>query len=848
MEKIIKIPELSLVVLVGASGSGKSSFARKHFKETEILSSDYCRGLVSDDETNQACTKDAFDVLNYIAATRLRLGKLTVIDATSVKPEDRQRLVKLARDHYVLPVAIVLDVPWQLCHERNSQRSDRQFGPHVVMNHSKALRKGLGSLRKSEGFTNVHILRTMDEIEAVKIERQILWNNKKHEQGPFDILGDVHGCFEETQTLLKKLGYEITKTEDRYAVRHPQGRKLIFVGDLVDRGPKTPEVIRFVKQAIEDGQAFSVLGNHDDKLKRALMGRKVKIAHGLQESLDQLDQSGEAFKEEAKDFLGTLISHYVFDHGKLAVAHAGLKEKYIGRGAPRIKQFCMYGETTGESDEFGLPVRYPWAEDYRGETMIVYGHTPVSEAEWVNNTINIDTGCVFGGKLTALRYPEKELVSVPAQKAYADSIKPLETPKTQRSAYDLLDIADVIGKRIINTHLRKNITIREENAAAALEVMSRFAIDPRWLIYVPPTMSPTETTEKEGFLEHPEEAFHYFRQEGVKTVICEEKHMGSRVLIIVCKGAEAAKKRFHVTDGRSGVCYTRTGRPFFTDALLEQGFIARLQQAIEKAALWEKLESDWLLLDCELMPWSAKAQSLLQQQYAPVATAAEISLAAASTLLAQAAKQVPETAALQEDFKHRQDLAQRYRKAYQHYCWPVEALDDYALAPFHILAHENSLNMEKSHLWHMEIIDQLCEQDTAFLRKTTSKIVTLADEAACAEAVHWWAHSTAEGGEGMVVKPLDFTVFGKKGLVQPGVKCRSLEYLRIIYGPDYTRAKNLDRLRKRGLGKKRSLAVREYALGYEALKHFVARAPLHKIHECVFAILALESEAVDPRL
>ncbi len=848
MEKTIKIPELSLVVLVGASGSGKSSFARKHFKDTEILSSDYCRGLVSDDENDQACTKEAFDVLNYIASTRLRLGKLTVIDATSVKPEDRKRLVKLARDNYVLPVAIVLDMPWQLCHDRNKERSDRQFGKHVIMNHTSALRRGLRSLRKSEGFTNIHILKGVEEVDAVKIERQVLWNNKKHEHGPFDIIGDIHGCFDETKDLLKKLGYKVSKTNDRYSVKHPEDRKIIFVGDLVDRGPKTPEVIRLVKHAVEDGQAFCVLGNHDDKLKRALMGNKVKIAHGLQESLDQLEQEGEAFREEAKNFLGRLISHYVFDGGGLTVAHAGIKEEFIGRGAPSIKQFCMYGETTGEIDEFGLPVRYPWAEDYRGNTLVVYGHTPIPDPEWINNTINIDTGCVFGCKLTALRYPEKELMSVPAKKAYADPIKPLETANTGRSAYDLLDVADVTGKRIVNTQLRKNITIREENSVAALEIMSRFAVDPRWLVYLPPTMSPTETTTKEGYLEHPDEAFKYFKSQGIESVICEEKHMGSRTIVVICKDEKAAAKHFHVTDGLVGVCYTRTGRSFFNDLKLERQFITRVRKAVNQADLWKTLDADWMILDCELMPWSAKAQSLLEQQYAPVAAAAETSLSEASTLLAKAAKRVSDVEALHDDFKERMKLAGQYRTAYQHYCWPVKSIKDYALAPFHILAHEKSLNMDRNHKWHIDLIGQLCDADSELFQKTQHKIVKLDDDAACKKASEWWEKLTAKGGEGMVVKPLEFTAHGKKGLVQPGVKCRGSEYLRIIYGPEYTREENLERLRNRGLGKKRSLALREYALGYEALKHYVDGSPLHKVHECVFGVLALESEPVDPRL
>lgn len=847
MTKIIKLPELSLVILVGASGSGKSSFARKHFKDTEVISSDYCRSLVSDDENDQSCTNLAFEVLRQIASARLKLGKLTVIDATNVKPEDRKQWVKLARDHYVLPIAIALDLPWQVCHERNQQRSNRQFGKHVVMNHVSALHRNLKTLRKSEGFTNTHILSSIEEIESVCIERQVLWNNKKTERGPFDIIGDVHGCFDELLALLGLLGYSVTETENQYQISHPEDRRLIFVGDLVDRGPKTPQVIRFVKDTTEQGQAFCVLGNHDDKLKRALQGANVKIAHGLQESLEQMALESEAFRTEACQFLGSLISHYVFDNGGLAVAHAGIKEEFIGRGAPSIKQFCMYGETTGEIDEFGLPVRYPWAEDYRGNMLVVYGHTPVPEAEWVNNTIDIDTGCVFGGKLTALRYPEKELVSVPAHRVYADPIKPL-AGNNQRAAYDMLDISDVAGKRIVHTTLRKSIIIREENAASALETMSRFAIDPRWLVYLPPTMAPTETSDKPGYLEHPEQAFNYFKNQGINQVICEEKHMGSRAIVIVCKDVASAERRFQVTDGLTGVCYTRTGRSFFNNQALEQQLINKVRSAIQTAGLWEALDTDWIILDCELMPWSAKAQALLEQQYAPVASAAENALSAVTHTLANTAMRVPDVQALSDDFNNRFGMVKKYRKAYQQYCWQVASLADYKLAPFHILAHENSLNMDKAHTWHIDLINTLCNVDTDFLQKTNYQIVNLDDEELCRQALNWWDQLLAAGGEGMVMKPIAFTAQGKKGLVQPGIKCRGPEYLRIIYGPEYLRTENLERLRKRGLGKKRNLALQEYALGYEALKRFVENNPLYKVHECVFSVLALESEPVDPRL
>ncbi len=325
---------------------------------------------------------------------------------------------------------------------------------------------------------------------------------------------------------------------------------------------------------VHDGTARCVPGNHENKLGRALSGRNVQITHGLAETLAQLDSCDDAFRAELVSFLDGLVSHAVLDDGKLVVAHAGLPEKLQGRASGRVRSFALYGETTGETDEFGLPIRYPWADDYRGKAMVVYGHTPVPEPEWVNNTICIDTGCVFGGSLTVLRYPERELRSVPAARAYYEPLRPLHAAGEQATRADdrpadLLDVSDVLGKRIIDTPLQRRITINEENATAALEVMSRFAIDPRWLIYLPPTMAPTATSRRPDLLEHPEDAFSAFLHDGIDQVICEEKHMGSRAVAIVCRDETVAPRRFRIESESGGVIYTRTGRPFFTDAAWE---------------------------------------------------------------------------------------------------------------------------------------------------------------------------------------------------------------------------------------------------------------------------------------
>ncbi len=855
----LTIPELAVVALVGPSGSGKSSFARKHFRPTEVLSSDFCRGLVSDEENSQAATNDAFEVLYFIASKRLATGKLVVIDATNVQAEARKPIIALARQFHCIPVAIVFDLSEKLCHERNRNRPDRDFGPHVIRQQSQQLRRSLRNLQR-EGFRRVHILHSPEEVDAAEIVREPLWNNLKHEHGPFDIIGDVHGCFDELVELLRQLGYSVEKQSNSagsldYSVKPPESRKVVFLGDLVDRGPKIPEVLRLVMSMTQAGTALCVPGNHDIKLMRKLRGKDVQITHGLADSLQQLDKESPEFHTQVSDFLDELVSHYVLDEGKLVVAHAGMKEEMQGRGSGKVRDFALYGETTGETDEFGLPVRYNWAAEYRGRAMVVYGHTPVPQPDWLNRTINIDTGCVFGGNLTALRYPEKELVTVVARETYAQPVKPLAavaetaTSLTSQQVHDdLLDIDDVIGKRIVTTRLHHNVTVREENALAALEVMSRFAANPKWLIYLPPTMSPTETTEKPGLLEHPAEAFAYFRREGVPRVVCEEKHMGSRAVVIVCRDEDAARRRFGVVGEDIGICYTRTGRRFFDDRKIEREFLEKVRGAVDAAGFWQQFETGWICLDAEMMPWSAKAQELLRQQYAAVGAAAKASLTETVASLEHLASKNGDALPLIEKYKRRLEATKLYIDSYRRYCWPVQSVSDLKLAPFHLLATEGQVHVQRDHVWHMEKLAEVCKASDGLLLATSYRQVDVTDAASVEEATQWWEELTGRGGEGMVVKPLDFVVRGRRGLMQPAVKCRGPEYLRIIYGPEYLLPENLERLRSRSVSTKRSLALREFALGIEALERFVRQEPLRRVHECVFGVLALESEPVDPRL
>jgi protein phosphatase len=444
------------------------------------------------------------------------------------------------------------------------------------------------------------------------------------------------------------------------------------------------------------------------------------------------------------------------------------------------------------------------------------------------------------------------MVSVTALATYYQSAKPLlpvvASTSVQQQCDDVLDLADVIGKRVISTRLHSAVPVAAENAAAALEAMTRFAVNPKWLVYLPPTMSPCETSSLPDFLEHPTQAFAYFRKHGVGKVLCEEKHMGSRAVIVLCRSEAVALSRFGIANEGIGCCYTRTGKRFFGDPAMETACLAELRDTCDRAGLWEKLASDWVCLDAEVMPWSMKAQELLRTQYAAVGSAAKAALGEARTVLAMAAKNRVEVAPWLTEIAERQTSVGKFTEAYARYCWDVLSIADVRVAPFHVLASEGAVHADKPHPWHMEVSHQLAAASTGLVRKTSFEMVDLSDAESEARATAWWLSLVAQGGEGMVVKPLDFITRGPKGLVQPAVKVRGPEYLRIIYGPEYSLPGNLPRLRSRHLSRKRGLALSEFALGLESLERFVRREPLRRVHECVFGVLALESEPVDPRL
>ncbi|CAM3609017.1 AAA family ATPase [Deinococcus frigens] len=391
----LSLPSPAVIALIGAPAAGKSTLAARHFQPPEVLSGDFSPEL----------------------GRRLARGELSVIDAPLTRPDERRRVLEAARAHDLPAVALVLDLPRQVLEDR-AARLGRD--PASVLPEFGELRRTLGGLQK-EGFRQIHVLRSVAEVDAVQIVRVPLPPDRRDLPGPFDVIGDVHGCLPELLELLETLGYIVNGAE----IRPPAGRTAVFLGDLTDRGPDSAGVLRVVMNMVTSGAALCVPGNHDEKLARALGGKAVRAMHGLEGTLAQLDAAGEDFKAGVRAFISTLPSHLVLDAGRVVVAHAGLPTRYQGRTSGRVRSFALYGDVDGTYDELGLPIRRDWAADYRGEAIVVYGHTPVAAPRWVNRTVDIDTGCAFGGALTALRYPELEFVSVSAHQQYVAPPRPL---------------------------------------------------------------------------------------------------------------------------------------------------------------------------------------------------------------------------------------------------------------------------------------------------------------------------------------------------------------------------------------------------------------------------------------
>lgn len=399
----LDLPDFALVAVFGPDAGETARFVTRHFDPRAVVAT-YPAGVTA------TPFGTAPEPVPGVSA-RLAVRALAVVHASSLSSEGRRALVSRAKHYHATPVALVFAAP----------ASGKRGGGATQPPGARKL--------QSEGFRHIHVLDTPDALRDPDIRLTPLAVDLRGANGPFDIIGDLHGCFEETCTLLGRLGYRLEETPSADGLirgHHPGGRQAIFVGDLTDRGPRSLDSLRLVMGLSAAGAARCVIGNHDHKLRRALEGRGARIGRALAATLAELETAPAELRDRIAVFLGDLPSHLWLDGGVLAVAHAGLLEDMIGRDTAEVRDVAMFGETTGKLNEFGLPERVDWGRAHRGATTIVYGHTPRRDVQWVNRTLCIDTGCAFGGTLTALRWPEREIVSVPALRTYAAPKKPLD--------------------------------------------------------------------------------------------------------------------------------------------------------------------------------------------------------------------------------------------------------------------------------------------------------------------------------------------------------------------------------------------------------------------------------------
>ncbi|QQE78709.1 AAA family ATPase [Alicyclobacillus sp. SO9] len=927
-----------IIILSGPSSTGKSYFAKSHFTPSQICSSDEFRLAISDEPFQaqaprstrendgdpnrarttsakrfQAMSQDAFWLLHQTVAIRAKHGQLTVIDATSLYLEDIESYVKIAQTQHIPVSVVVFNTPLETALKYDATR---QFprGEKKLKQQFRAMKQLLKRKRDMNqlGVRNIYVV-TDAAHTSLHIQPNRLYVNLA---SGLDVMGDGHGLLASRIALIKQAGY--VQGEDGL-YRHPDGRKLVYLNDETSRGSEPVDaknveygqypsiaMINMMKKHVESGLAYAVDSNHNYKIWRWLEGRKVSMKHGDEVFVKEMEAFEQEYgadktavvKKEWAQFLKSLPSHLVIEddgHVRAVVVHAGIHDDMMGKEDETVRDFCRFGPTDGLLEN-GKPNRLDWTQNHHNGVLVIWGHVPHPEAQVVGNTINIDQGGYCGHYLTMLRYPEMDIV----QEKVAQSFVPDEdNPILQyyQNRFDVPLIQKYNEGFEVATRWKK-LRAHPDYVKSAIETVSTHSARIEEMFYIPPTMSPPpKTSTLEDYLEHPQEAFDYFESLGVKRLIVEKKHMGSRAVLALFRTEQIGKR--YINRATLGTILTRTNAKFFNDED-EQRIVHKL--VADFAPYFAEMNTDVLLLDAEILPWNLKAAHLIENQYGLVADAAlytrEKHLQSLSEFKEKhQSDRAPNAGAGLDDsgrdgVQRQQDLqdgpqgvqgslgvpkgpqgpqgrqidveiaaaeqkldnARRFQRAFTYFCWNLDKPDAIQIAPFHILGFDSTSHFDKTHEWHMQQAQRLAALSDLVI-DTPYRVVEMSDEKAKADIIDWWAETTSEGHEGFVFKPLNFIATsahrdGNKAdeLIQPAIKVRGREYLRIIYGMDYLEPENLEKLKKRSTKKKMRNALNEFMLSIESVERFLKLDRVDRIHECVLAAMAYESEPMDPRL
>jgi len=880
----ISLKHNEIIILSGTSSSGKSMLASTYFHTSQVLSSDFFRSMVSDSHNAKSTpekadhdhdherfdhisfqeykqvSQDAFDLLKQTLKKRAKHNRLTVIDATSLYLEDIQAYTKIAKENHV-PISIIfLNIPYSQLIENDQKREQTRGTSRIKRQHQ--LLKRLMNQKKILDKAGIREIFEISSLENIQFDIQSPHNVVSIEKG-LDVLGDGHGLLQARINLFKKAGYE--QGEDGL-FRHPKGRKFIYLNDESSRGSLPSQHIKYgqypsiamlvsMKEHVEANLAYAVDSNHNYKIWRWLEGRDVTMAHGDEKVVEEFQafctEFGEtattSLKSELALFLKSLPSHLLIeDRGfhRAVVTHAGIKDEMIGKFSREIRDFCRFGPTEG-TDETGKPKRLDWTTEHQNGQLIIWGHEPHVHVTVEKDTINVDTGGFCGHYLSMLRYPEMEVVQEKVTDVFVDDH---ENPILQKQAsrFDFPTLSTLMNGFTIQTDFG-TFRAGAKNVQNVIELASTRMAPLEEVFYVPPTMSPTpKTSSLDDFLEHPTEAFDYYKNQGITHVVCQKKHMGSRAYITLFKNKEVGKRYYNRPS--LGSILSRNNAKFFKQ---EEETIVLTKLSEDLQPYFEEMKTDVLVLDTEILPWNLKAKGLITRQYGLTSNAAihKRKTHLERLLSFQKNRKVDLSEEIHQA-KHLLENAEKFHKAFTYYCWDndVQKLEGIKIAPFHVLAFSHKTNFDENHVWHMVQGIRLAELSELMIQ-TEHKVVNLQDEQAVEETTNWWLDMTAEGHEGMVVKPLHFISHDSyDNIIQPAIKVRGREYLRIIYGMDYLDADNLHILKKRSASKKMKNALNEFKLSMESIKRFIDQESVSRIHECVVAALSYENEKLDPRL
>lgn len=824
-------PQFGALAILAPSAFPVADWARRHFPAHELLDPADCQALLGTTEPHPST--DAYTLAAQAFEMRVKAGRATVFLRAPLEQTARNFLRSASRKANAKLYYLSIDLP-----EADLRTLVPAYDREAWAREAAQIAQNLLFLDK-EGIAGHLSITRIADLEALEFSRPPLPCDRRSLSGPFDLIGSVHGCLAELRALLGELGY--VSDPATQLPRHPKGRIPVFLGDDGAQGPHGLACLQLIQAMCDAGLAYAVIGNQDRRLLEVLR-------ESPEADPDALAPWWAAASPEDRQAIlawtAQVPSHLVLDGGRLVAVHGGIRPDMIGRDTPPITAFCTYGSTPGEHALVQSRALADWAAELPEGVTVVFSHQPVVDVQDAGSHVAIDTACLYGGRLSAFRYPERSVVSVPAAKAYAPAEWPEATVQETKAKSELdrweLPVSLLNGEFLVQTAAGYSFSVTNTQFAATVELLQMETVSPRWLIYLPPSMSPPQPATEPGHLEHPHEAFSYYEKKGQTHVVVQEKCAGRRAVVVICRDAAAARKHFGAQDDRIGVVYSRYGRPLLTDPADERELLSQLQAGAEAAGLWEALKTDWLCLEGQLS--GAQFQPGQSEEQARIAAGVAAAWPTTLNMLQGTKATDPDFLALRARMQARGALVERLAGL----CAAEARATTWFFTPYHLLAAQSGTFFHQPHAWHTAQLSAFSQGHPTRVRALRSEVLDLQDHDHRRSLVAWWQELSEAGAPGIIVKPVTLELFVNHEYLQPAMKVRGREALRMVYGPFYTEHDLLAHHRTRSLKERRELVIRHFVLGKEALTRFVAGQPHAEVLQIITTHLAISTMDGNP--